>query len=104
MRWPLTVVAVEGDSMAPAMWPGDFLLVSRAGRVRVGDAVMLRRPDHPGLLLVKRVRSRDPEGWWVEGDNHTRSDDSRLFGIVPDACILGRVVLRYWPPHRVGPV
>jgi hypothetical protein len=51
---------------------------------------------------VKRVRRREPGGWWVEGDNAAASDDSRLFGLVPDRYVVARVTARYWPsPRRV---
>lgn len=99
MRWPVSAVAVAGDSMTPTLRPGDFLIVSRSGRIRPGDVVMARRPDFSTVLLVKRVLAREPEGWWLEGDNPLRSDDSRLFGPVPDDCVLGRVLFRYWPPR-----
>ena len=59
--------------------------------------VVVERPDRPGLLLVKRVVRREAGGWWVEGDNAAASDDSRLFGPVPDALVLARVLARYWP-------
>lgn len=39
---------------------------------------------------------------WVMGDNREASRDSRTFGDVPLASVSSCVVLRYWPPHRVG--
>jgi nickel-type superoxide dismutase maturation protease len=86
--------------MAPTLADGDWLWCRRlcsSGAVREGDVVVLERPDRPGLLLVKRVVRREPDGWWVQGDNAAASDDSRLFGPVPDARLLARVVLRYAP-------
>lgn len=61
-----------------------------------GDLVVVRRPDRPTLLVVKRALGRDRAGWWVEGDNPAASDDSRVFGAAPDDCVLGRVLVRYW--------
>jgi nickel-type superoxide dismutase maturation protease len=104
-RKPYLRVAVAGDSMRPTLTDGDWLLCRRAsgaGGVREGDVVVLERPDRPGLLVVKRVVRREPAGWWVEGDNAVASDDSRVFGPVPDGCVVARVVARYWPrPRRV---
>ena len=98
-------VAVAGDSMAPTLLDGDWLLCRRVGpayAVRAGDVVVVERPDRPGLLLVKRAVRREADGWWVEGDNAAASDDSRLFGPVPDSLVLARVLARYWPrPARV---
>lgn len=97
---PVMVGVVAGDSMTPTLCPGDRMLVRRRARVRVGDLVMLRRPDRPSLIVVKRVLGKEKDGWWVEGDNPARSDDSRTFGPVADDLVLGRVIWRY----RVGSV
>mmetsp|Transcript_17701 Transcript_17701/g.49002 ORF Transcript_17701/g.49002 Transcript_17701/m.49002 type:complete len:463 (-) Transcript_17701:1792-3180(-) len=41
-----------------------------------------------------------PDGHlWVEGDNPWNSSDSRSYGAVPAALVMGRVVCRLWP-HR----
>jgi nickel-type superoxide dismutase maturation protease len=103
--WPWTRAAVAGDSMRPTLQPRDFLVVRRRGRAaRVGDVVVVRRPDRPELLVVKRVVEVDADGaLWVLGDNPAASDDSRVFGVVPPRCVMGRVVARYWPrPRRVA--
>jgi signal peptidase I len=39
---------------------------------------------------------------FVLGDNRGSSNDSRYFGVVPYADILGRAWLRYWPPSAVS--
>lgn len=99
MRWPFTRVMVGGYSMLPALHPGDYLVVRRRARVRVGDVVVARHPARPTLLTIKRTVRREQAGWWIEGDNSDASDDSRTFGPVGDGLIVGRVVLRYWPPR-----
>ena len=38
---------------------------------------------------------------FVLGDNRLFSSDSRTFGPVPDANIIGKVILRFWPPDRL---
>ena len=98
--FPFGVAVVSGASMQPHLYAGDCVLTRRGGRARVGDVVLLRRPDRPDLLVVKRVRAVRPEGLWVEGDNPSASDDSRLFGAVPGDAVEGRVVLRYRPLRR----
>ncbi len=90
-------VAVDGDSMLPTLRSGDWLIVRWDAAVAVGDLVVVRRPDRPELLLVKRVARITVHGYWVEGDNPSASDDSRLFGAVRATDVLGRVVARYWP-------
>ena len=54
-------------------------------------------PDRP--LSVKRLGIRDAGGWWVERDNPAEGVDSWQLGSpVPDADILGLVLIRVWPP------
>jgi nickel-type superoxide dismutase maturation protease len=104
-RSPYLRVAVAGGSMSPTLADGDWVLCRRVRGVtgiREGDVVVLERPDRPSLLIVKRVVRRAGSGWWVEGDNAAASDDSRLFGPVPEAFVVARVLARYWPhPRRV---
>jgi nickel-type superoxide dismutase maturation protease len=101
MRMPFSRVVVAGDSMLPAFRPGDCLLVSRRARIEQGDVVVARRPHVDGLLLVKRVARRADGGWWLLSDNAAAGlDDSRAFGVLPDACVVGKVLFRYYPFRR----
>ena len=99
MLRPVQSVLVQGPSMLPTLSPGDCLLVRRRARVRPGDVVVARFPERPGLLVVKRAVRPHQGGWWVQGDNPSVQDDSRRFG---PAEVLGRVLLRWWPPTSVG--
>ncbi|WUH97136.1 nickel-type superoxide dismutase maturation protease [Spirillospora sp. NBC_00431] len=96
----LRAVEVTGDSMLPALKPGDWLLVRTGVRPEVGDIVVARHPDQRDLLIVKRADHRAGDGWWLESDNQRARGrrDSWDFGAVPDALILGRAIARYWPP------
>jgi len=101
MQLPFSRVVVSGDSMLPALRPGDCLLVSRWSRIEVGSLVVARRPQVKGLLLVKRAVRRADGGWWLLSDNAAAGlDDSRVFGVLPDACIVGKVLFRYYPFRR----
>jgi nickel-type superoxide dismutase maturation protease len=104
LRWwrPLRRVEVAGDSMRPALRPGDRLLVLRHGRARVGDVVAVADPREPARVLVKRVADRGPAGITVLGDNPAASTDSRLLGPVPPGAVRGRAIYRYFPEQRRG--
>jgi phage repressor protein C with HTH and peptisase S24 domain len=97
----LMTVVVKGESMLPALRPGDRLIVRLGALARAGDIVVAKRG---AGLIVKRAFRRTPEGWWLESDNqHARGRrDSWDFGAVPDRDITGRVVGRYWPPSRLS--
>jgi nickel-type superoxide dismutase maturation protease len=98
-NWRTFVVA--GDSMLPELRPGDCLLVAARAPIRAGDVVAARHPLIRDLVLVKRVGRRMDAGWWLLSDNAAAGlDDSRAFGVLPDSCVLGRVVLRYYPFRR----
>jgi nickel-type superoxide dismutase maturation protease len=101
-HWPVRRVAVHGDSMRPALEPGDRLLVVGFLRPSPGGIVALVDPREEGRVMVKRVSAVDAAGLTVLGDNPTASTDSRTFGPVPPHLVLGRAVYRYWPEARRG--
>jgi nickel-type superoxide dismutase maturation protease len=96
-RRRLDVVEVRGRSMAPALLPGDRLLVVRIDRApRVGEVALARDPREPRRELVKRVASVGPGGIELRGDNVAASTDAR---VAPET-VRWRAVLRYWPADR----
>ena len=104
-------VVVAGDSMALTLLDGDRLVVlarpwGTPARPAVGDIVAVKDPRRPDRVLVKRVASVErPHGTVVVlGDSPDASTDSRHFGAVPIGSLIGRVVHRYGPPGRSGPV
>jgi signal peptidase I len=110
-------VEVVGESMLPALCPGDRLLLVRLPAAR-GAVVAVADPREPSRTLVKRVAARPGGeaplpgggqlraggGYVLLGDNPGASTDSVEFGAVPPSLLRGRAVYRYAPPHRRGPV
>jgi len=115
----LEAFKIPTASMAPAIEPGDRVLVDKWGwkpeDAKVGDVVVFRCPQGDGRNYIKRVAGLPgdpiddervvPDGHlWVLGDNAENSCDSRQFGPVRFANVLGPVTYRYWPPTRIGPL
>ena len=100
---------VEGDSMRPTLNDGDYVSGWRLpGRWRPrrvlspGAIVVARRPDRPGLGVIKRIAARDADdSLHLAGDNPAQSTDSRHFGPVAPSAVESLVWLRYWPPGRM---
>ena len=86
--------------MLPALMAGDRLLVRRTQRPRRGDVVALRDPRDTGRVLVKRVAELNDDGAVVVGDNPAASTDSRTFGPVSRAAVIGVALYRYVPLDR----
>jgi len=39
---------------------------------------------------------------WVMGDNRGNSADSRVFGPIAERTVVGRAIMRVWPPGRLA--
>ena len=78
--------------MSPTLESGDDVLVSKSGRIRVGDIVVARHPYRTQTLLIKRVYALDDEGRLdLRGDAGAASSDSRTLGLFPRERVIGRV-------------
>jgi signal peptidase I len=58
----------------------------------------------PGDYQTGNVETHyiQPGHYWCLGDNSASSSDGRTWGLVPERLLLGRAVVVYWPPSRVG--
>ena len=109
--WRPSWARVAGDSMAPLLPDGAWIVVARSRpRTRralppLGAVVVAEHPQRPGMELVKRVAAVDAHHGliWLSGDNGAASTDSGTFGPIPAGGALGRVRLRLrpWPPRRI---
>ena len=85
--------------------PGETVEVL-SGSVYI-DGALLREPylERTDQSSARRL-TLDEKEYYVIGDNRRISNDSRAWGVVPEANIVGRVWLVYWPwedVHIVSP-
>jgi len=91
---------VNGWSMYPTLSPGEGVLFQRYGDPAVGDIVLAKDP-RDGRDLIKRIAEIDgPDAYVLLGENPESSTDSREFGPVSRAALIGRAWLVYWPPRH----
>ena len=89
--------------MSPTLEAGDWVvsIQSRLVPPKPGRIAVLRRPDQPETILIKRLLHLEPDGWFIIGDHPARSTDSRTFGPVPIRLLEGIVAFRYGPLPRL---
>ena len=86
---------VIGDSMKPTLYEGNIVVYRPTKRrtllPEVGSIVIVEDPLQSNFLIIKRVVLIKDSGVELKGDNENESIDSRNFGIVHSAKILGIV-------------
>jgi nickel-type superoxide dismutase maturation protease len=85
---------IEGDSMTPTLKNGQRVLVKIAANLQIGDIVVAKHPFRK-TPIIKRITEFSTGGkLFLSGDNPEESTDSRTFGEIPAADILGKVICR----------
>lgn len=72
--------------------PGDMVVLNNHSSSSSSFSPKRQLPSRKKNLLIV------PDGHvWLEGDNSLNSSDSRVYGPLPAAMIVGRVLFRVWP-------
>lgn len=88
--------------------PGDTITIEN-GKVSVKNQLLIEEylPSDfytsPGSFTRAGQAVSVPDGqYFVMGDNRAHSSDSREWGLIPKANIVGRAWFRYWPANKIG--
>ena len=87
-------VIIHGESMWPTFLHGDVAVFSETvlpDLLETGAVVLASHPFKSGVVMVKRIKHRDGDLLFLEGDqpDPTASEDSHNFGLVPLSNVLG---------------
>lgn len=80
--------------------PGEHIQV-HDGRVWV-DGVVLNEPYVSGPALYEIDITLGAQEYLVLGDNRNNSNDSHVWGVLPEDHIVGKAIFRYWPLSKLG--
>jgi len=103
---PKKVAIACGDDVADLVkrvigLPGD-ILTSKGNTIYDNGKAVNEKWTHTEPLGTAIGRIRVPAGdYFMIGDNHAPSCDSRAWGFVPRSSIIGKVFLRIWPLSRI---
>ena len=88
MKSPISRFTVSGNSMTPTLHSGqDVLSINWFVNPKVGDIVVIKKS---GKEMVKRIQKVEDGKVFVVGDNPSESIDSRSFGPVNMADVVGK--------------
>lgn len=88
-REALVSTTVRGESMEPALYDGDVIVVNTADKQPVSGAVYVI--NYEGEAVVKRML-RDAGQWWLTSDNSDQRKYHRQLCKGAECIIIGRVV------------
>ncbi|MEB3210564.1 MAG: signal peptidase I [Leptolyngbyaceae bacterium] len=83
--------------------PGDEVEI-RNGEVRVNGELLSESYIKETIGYDFGPVTVPADNYLVLGDNRNNSFDSHAWGFVPSENIIGRALVRYWPPNRIGEI
>lgn len=84
--------SIVGYSMQPTLNPGQQVLMDPNPPLIQEDDIVVCQTPNTERLMVKRVVMIEDGQYFVQGDNRDQSTDSRQFGWLKRADIIGQVV------------
>lgn len=93
------VIGVPGDRVE--VTDGKVYINGRA----IDESYIQEAPEYQWTPEELNLPGQIPPGsFLVLGDNRNNSYDSHYWGYVPREKIIGRAIVRFWPPNRIGGV
>lgn len=86
------LLRIQGESMTPEYQDGDFVLIMRVSRPKVGQVIVFHNQLYG--TLIKRIEKITEQGIYVLGTGEN-SLDSRRLGPVDPATLLGKVIWHF---------
>jgi signal peptidase I len=83
--------------------PGEKVEI-KGGRVYINNRLLGEKYIAEELASQWGPMTVPPNSYLVMGDNRDNSYDSRYWGFVPRDNIIGKAVLRFWSPERIGKI
>lgn len=81
--------------------PGDTVEV-KEGKVFVNGEALTENYIQAPPAYTWGPETVPEEEYLVLGDNRNSSSDGHVWGFLPQESIIGRAVVRFWPPDRIG--
>jgi signal peptidase I len=92
------LIGLPGDTVELRLRNGDGYVYINGKPLKEPYIQQSRRAAVQGYGPVKIK----PGNYFMMGDNRSQSCDSRMWGTVPRANLIGKVFATYWPPNRIS--